>query len=236
MSAAPDGTPDGTLATQLGDGALLVACASDAEPEGALPVGRCADGRVLALLKKPHEGRAATVSAKTFSRRLLAPLPADERNRLSDTLARLGNGAALSRSLHELREALRERLPRYTPAPATPRGLVVDSLLALDERSFYLEGWAVDREAGVDRLEAVSPEGERVDLAAHAFRFPLPHISTRFELDESTEGVLPGFLCFVELEGPSHIGGGWMIEMAERRWRMSGGPRARGPTGPVRRP
>jgi GT2 family glycosyltransferase len=212
MSAAPGGTPDGTLATRLGGGGLLVACASGAEPEGALPVGSCADGRALALLKS-SESRAATVSAKTFSRLLLAPLPADERNRLSDTLARLGSGAAFSRSLHELREALRERLPRYTPAVAAPRGLVMDSLLALDERSFYLEGWVVDREAEVDRLEAVSPEGERIDLAAHAFRFPLPHISTHFGVDESAEEARPGFLCFVELEGPSHLDGGWMIEM-----------------------
>ena len=90
---------------------------------------------------------------------------------------------------------------------------MVDSLLALDERSFYLEGWAVDREAEVVRLEAVSPEGERVDLAARAFRFPLPHISTRFGVDESDQEARPGFLCFVELEGPSHLGSGWMIEM-----------------------
>ena len=71
---------------------------------------------------------------------------------------------------------------------------MVDSVLALDERSFYLEGWAVDREAEIVRLEAVSPEGERVDLAAHAFRFPLPHVSTHFGVAEPDRGGdVPGF-------------------------------------------
>ena len=89
----------------------------------------------------------------------------------------------------------------------------MDSLLTLDDRSFYLEGWAVDREAEVERLEAVSPEGERVDLTTRAFRFPLPHVSTRFGVDDSDQEARPGFLCFVELEGPSHLGSGWVIEM-----------------------
>ena len=193
---------------------------------GRMPFRRRARGRPAGgpLRGRPRAGpadgpggesRAATVSAKTFSRRLLAPLPAGERNRLSDTLARAGDGAALSRSLHELREALRERLPRYARAAAGPRGLVVDSVLALDERSFYLEGWAIDREAEIVRLEAVSPEGERVDLAAHAFRFPLPHVSAHFGDADAAEEARPGFLCFVELEGPSHLD----ERVGRSRWR-----------------
>ena len=217
MSPPPDSRPDSTLANtlaaRLAGGGLLVACASGTEHEGALPVGRCADGRVLALLRTGNESSAATVSAKAFSRLLLGPLPAGERNRLSDTLARRGDGAALSRSLHELREGLRERLPRYARAGGEPRGLVLDSVLALDEHSFYLEGWAVDREAKIVRLEAVSPEGERVDLAAPAFRFPLPHVSAHFGVVDPAEEARPGFLCFVELEGPSQIDGGWVVEM-----------------------
>jgi GT2 family glycosyltransferase len=204
---------DSTLATRLAGGTLLVACASGTEPEGAQTVGRCADGRALVLLTPGSESSAPTMSTKAFSRLLLGPLPAAERNRLSDTLARRCDGAALSRSLHELREALRERLPHYARAGGDPRGLVVDSVLALDERSFYLEGWAVDREAEIARLEAVSPEGERVDLAAHAFRFPLPHVSAHFGFADPAEEACPGFLCFIELEGSSHLDGGWVVEM-----------------------
>jgi GT2 family glycosyltransferase len=204
---------DSTLATRLAGDAVLLACPPGTEPEGAPPVGRCADGRALVLLTPGNESSAPTVSAKTFSRLLLGPLPAAERDRLSDALARRCDGAALSRSLHELREALRERMPRYARAGGDPRGLVLDSVLALDERSFYLEGWAVDREAEVARLEAVSPEGERVDLAARAFRFPLPHVAALFGGVEPDEEARPGFLCYVELEGSSHLDGGWVVEM-----------------------
>jgi GT2 family glycosyltransferase len=143
----------------------------------------------------------------------LAPLPAAERNRVLDALARAGHGPALSRSLHELREGLRERLPHYERTADAPRGLVADSVLALDERSFYLEGWAVDREAPIVRLEAVSPEGERIDLATRAFRFALPHVAAHFGRPDQDEEERPGFLCYIELTGASHLDEGWVVEM-----------------------
>lgn len=210
MSPARD---NGALATRLAGGSVLVACAPGAEPAGGVPVGRSADGRALALLPPGSESAAADVPGKIFSRRLLAPLPVDERNALSDALARNGDGPALSRSLHELREGLRERLPRYSRAGTDPRGLVVDSVMALDERSFYLEGWAIDREAAIVRLEAVSPEGERIDLVERAHRFPLPHVAAHFGLTEPGDEARPGFLSFFQLEGPSHIDRGWVVEM-----------------------
>jgi O-antigen biosynthesis protein len=213
MSPAPDSTPSKTLATRLGGGALMLACPTGTEPAGAHPVSRCADGRALVLLAPGTESSAATVSAQAFSRLLLGPLPAAERNQLSDALARRCDAAAASRSLHELREGLRERLPIYARADGDPRGLVLDSVLALDERSFYLEGWAVDREADIARLEAVSPEGERFDLTAHAFRFPLPHVAAHFGAVDPAEEATPGFLCFIELEGTSHLDSGWVVEM-----------------------
>ncbi|MGH2978321.1 MAG: glycosyltransferase, partial [Solirubrobacterales bacterium] len=153
------------------------------------------------------------VSLKAFTRRLLAPLPATERNRVTDALARAGDGVGRSRSLHALREALRERLPRYAGAGREPRGLVADSMLRLDDRAFYLEGWGIDREAEIVRLEAVSPEGERIDLARRAFRFPLPHVSAHFGNPDAGDEECPGFVCFVELEGPSHLDDGWVVEM-----------------------
>jgi O-antigen biosynthesis protein len=153
------------------------------------------------------------VSLQAFARRLLAPLPARERNDLTHTLATMVDGAGLSRSAHALREALRERLPRYVRAAAgAPRGLVADSVLALDGRAFYLEGWALDREAQIVRLEAVSPEGERADLLARAYRFALPHLASHFGMAAEGE-ARPGFVCFVELEGSSFADRGWIVEM-----------------------
>jgi GT2 family glycosyltransferase len=150
---------------------------------------------------------------KTFARRLLAPLPASERNGLTDALARAGDGAGMSRALHELREALRERLPRYARGARGPRGLMLDSVLRLDARAFYLEGWAIDREAEIVRLEAVSPEGERVDVRETAFRFPLPQVSTHFGNPNAADEESPGFVCFVATEGAGHLDDGWVIEM-----------------------
>jgi GT2 family glycosyltransferase len=209
MSSGPD---TGRAARLTGD-TLLIACSPGAEPDGSQPVGRGADGSVLALWRPGVAGGREAMSTKSFTRRLLAPLPAVERNRLVDALARNGTGAGLSRSLHELREALRERLPRYTRGAKGPRGLTADAVLRLDERAFYVEGWTVDREADIVRLEAVSPEGERVDLLSRAFRFPLPHISAHFSNVDAGDDECAGFVCFIELDGPSHLDEGWMVEM-----------------------
>jgi GT2 family glycosyltransferase len=204
---------DSAVAARLAGGSMLLACPPRAEPKGGLSLGRCADGRALALQPPGAETVATSVSSKAFTRLLLAPLPAAERNRLHDALGRAGGGAALARSLYELREGLRERLPRYERTAGAPRGLVADGILELDERSFYLEGWAVDREAAIVRLEAVSPEGERIDLSARAFRFALPHVSAHFGQFDTGDDERPGFLCFIELEGPSHLEEGWVVEM-----------------------
>jgi len=195
---------------RLASGTILIACPPGAEPDGARPVGRTADGQTL-LLDQDFDGES--LSLKTFIRRLLAPLPGAERNRVSDALARAGDGAALSRSLHQVREALRERPPRYVRGAQGPRGLRIESVLRLDERAFYLEGWAIDNEAPIVRLEAVSPEGERVDLRRGAFRFPVPHVSAHFGDPDATGEECPGFVCFVELEGPSHLEEGWSVEL-----------------------
>jgi GT2 family glycosyltransferase len=204
---------EGGSRAQLTRETLLLACTPGREPAGARRLGSAADGAALVLCDAEDRDGAAALQPKTFARRLLAPLPATERNRLTDALARAGDGAALSRSLHELREALRERLPRYVRGTRGPRGLMVDSVLRLDARAFYLEGWAIDREAEIVRLEAVSPEGERTDLGAGAFRFSLPQVSTHFGNPNAADEEFPGFVCFVGLEGESHLDEGWVIEM-----------------------
>jgi GT2 family glycosyltransferase len=201
-----------TVAARLAGDTLLVAHPSRRRPRGGVPVGRGAGGRELVLTGAAGTDADRTVSLQTFARLLLAPLPAADRNRIVDALARAGKDPVLSAPLHQLREALRERLPRYTASARARRGLVVDSVFALDEHAVYLEGWAVDRDADMVRLEAVSPEGERIDLAARAFRFPLPHVSKHFgQVDADAEPA--GFLSFVELEGQSRLDHGWVVEM-----------------------
>jgi GT2 family glycosyltransferase len=206
------GFGDSTVATRLAGDTLLVARAPGSGPGAGVGVGRCAGDRELVLTGAADARGDRTVALQTFSRVLLAPLSAGERNRLVDALARAGKDPVLSASLHQLREALRERLPRYEAAAGARRGLAVDSVFALDDHAVYLEGWALDRDAAIVRLEAVSPEGERIDLAARAFRFPLAHVSKHFgHAGADTEP--PGFLSFVELAGQSHLDDGWVVEM-----------------------
>ena len=227
----------GTLATRLGGGALLVACPSGTEPEGALPVGRCADGRVLALLDPGTESSAATVSAQTFSRRLLAPLPAGERNRLSDTLARpvrrdgrvslaaraaRGPARAPARTMHARAETRADwcwtAFWRWTSAPSTWR----------------------DGQSTARRRSCASRPCRRRESASTWRRVPSAFRSPTYRPTSAPSTPprrrRPGFLCFVELEGPSHLGQRVGDRDGERRRRGPGGVRARGPAGPVRRP
>src|SRR5690242_13233178 len=102
------------------------------------------------------------VELKTLVREELAPLPRAEREAI---LARLAEATALgespslelSASLHSVREVLRERLPRCAISEERPAGLAVERILAVDERCFWVNGWAHD-EDGRGELTLVSPE------------------------------------------------------------------------------
>jgi GT2 family glycosyltransferase len=204
---------DSAITAHLTRDTVLLACAPRAVPAGARRIGAGAGGTTLALLSSNRPAEQGSLPLKTFVRRAVAPLPARERNEVVDAAARAGDGRALSRPLRDLREALRERLPLYERGDDQARGVAAVVVLALDDHAFYIEGWAIDREAEIVRLEAVSPEGERFDLLPRAFRFPLPHVSATFGNPEPAPEEEPGFLCFLELEGPSRLDEGWVIEM-----------------------
>jgi GT2 family glycosyltransferase len=195
--------------------ALLLACPPGTAPHAAQPLGDASGGRELVLVRADPERAPAAMTEmelQPFLRRHVAPLSAAARNHVSDALARAVDGPVLARPARAVREAVRERLPHYKRSTGSPRGLVADSVLALDESSFYLEGWALDRESEIVRLVAVSPEGERVDLSS-SFRFPLPHLGPHFGISDPDAEVRAGFLCFVELAGFSHQDRGWLVEM-----------------------
>lgn len=155
---------------------------------------------------------------KTLIRHHLAPLDADVRNRAIDFLARTAGGeqrdVRTSEALFAAREALRERLPIQENAPERRRGLVVEHVLRVDDRSFYLKGWMHDEEADVTRLTAVSPEGARVEVVDALYREARPDVvdwSTEFSQEE--KGAEYGFICFLELEAPSLLRRPWVLEM-----------------------
>ena len=52
--------------------------------------------------------------------------------------------------------------------------------MAVDDRSFYMEGWVRDEESDIVRVTAVSPEGDRAQLAGSLYRFRRPDVSDFF--------------------------------------------------------
>src|SRR5207302_465885 len=73
------------------------------------------------------------------------------------------NPLRLHRSLFMLREAVRERLPAAVMSHDDREGLGFETVLAVDERSFYVQGWLQD-EGRAQRLTAVAPEGPAVAI------------------------------------------------------------------------
>lgn len=156
---------------------------------------------------------------KTLLRRQLAPHSAEDRHRVLADLAAVTaehHCPTLGGNLVLAREALRERLPEAQITPQVRRGLFVDSLFAIDERSFYLRGWAWSAAGSWTRLTAVSPEGVRVELAKRTFWHRRPDIEKIYGVqpDEAAE-TKPGFLCYFELPSPSVVRDGWMVEAVD---------------------
>jgi O-antigen biosynthesis protein len=159
---------------------------------------------------------------KTFAREQLASLGACERAAVLRFLARAlalqpHRGAIqVAETLSGLREALRERLPRYVHLADRPRGMSIDSILAIDDTSFYMSGWLRDEEAEITRFDALSPEGDRAELLGHLYRFPRKDVTDYFSggvQSRRDPNEKAGFVCFFELASPSFLSTGWVLEL-----------------------
>lgn len=159
---------------------------------------------------------------QTFARQRLAPLDAEARRRAVEFLAGTSGsvpateGATMGERLYVLREALRERLPACSISDTQPLGLHLDRILMVNERSFYLEGWMHDADSAVTRVTAVSPEGLRAEIFHREYRYPRPDVASFFAPGQEGSRSKHGFLCFVELDAPSLLADGWLLEMESR--------------------
>lgn len=169
-----------------------------------------------------RELKSSLTDLKTFSRTTLAPLDGEDRACAMTFLARAlaiqprGGVIQLSETLFQLRTGLREHLPVYQHAADRPRGLAVESIMAVDDCSFYIEGWARDEESEIVRMSAVSPEGDRAQLAGRLYHFRRPDVSNFFSagvLSRKDRNEKVGFISFFELDSPSYLGTGWVLEM-----------------------
>jgi GT2 family glycosyltransferase len=195
----------------------------------AVPGGRdrLAKGATLAIewngAKLPGGSlELATMDLKTFIRRTIAPLEPRLRALALEFIASamaLGLDSQendLSDRLFTVREALRERLPTSVVSQSKHHGFHVDRLMAVDEGSFYIEGW-VYHEGSMSRITAVSPEGSRAELAGRLFLHPRPDVAEFFSLGAKRLQEKLGFVCFFELAAPSVRPDGWVIEL-EDEW------------------
>lgn len=139
---------------------------------------------------------------------LLAGLPSGSRAMAMDFLLEAAAGAhpegwplAVSRRLFACRELLRERLPRIPWGVEAPRAASVESLLVVDDRTFFITGSARAEEQPLARLTAVSPEGSRVDLHHQLFE------NARADRETSR------FRCFFTSPHPTYLRSGWLLEV-----------------------
>jgi GT2 family glycosyltransferase len=152
-------------------------------------------------------------------RRNFAHREVTERNRviafLAATTARVPRieTYTLGQRLLVIREALRRHLPTGAPSEGRTHAFHVDRVLAVDDRSFYFEGWIHDAAEDVVRLTAISPEGSRAELLGKLFRFVRPDVDAVFSAQGPTRPDKRGFVCFIELDAPSVVPEGWVIEL-----------------------
>jgi GT2 family glycosyltransferase len=124
------------------------------------------------------------------------------------------NRLLLSKNLSTAREILRQQPPSCVVAPDHPQGVSIDNILAIDEMSFYIKGWMRDEESKITSLTAVSPEGSHTELFDGAFRYPRPDVEQFYGI-VAEEQLLrkTGFIRYFELEEPSSLSTGWLVEM-----------------------
>jgi GT2 family glycosyltransferase len=167
--------------------------------------------------------RASLTDLQAFIRRHFAPLEASQRAHIVSFLALSSEEAAsdewterirLSRSLHLVREMLRERLPICELDANRIEGLSLEAVMALDKVSFYIEGWMCDVESNAVRLTAVSPEGIRTEVANRLFRYRRPDAEQFFRAaigDQPSASY--GFISYFKIAAPSVLPSGWLLEM-----------------------
>jgi GT2 family glycosyltransferase len=120
----------------------------------------------------------------------------------------------LSKRLLIIREALRRRPIGVVVSPDHHQGAAIEMVVAANDTGFYIQGWMRDDEAPVERLTALSPEGERVEIFDRLFRYPRPDVGERYDDPPHLRGISKlGFIASFELTSPSLLQDGWILEM-----------------------
>jgi GT2 family glycosyltransferase len=167
----------------------------------------------------PGLALAVGVDLRTTIREKLAGREADARGQILEFLAaaaseheRTLDPLGLAKSLFVLREALRDPYPRAELRADEVQGLHIGAVARIDDRTFFVRGWARDDQAPIVRLDAVSPEGSRAPILERLFRVSRPDLEELFR-GAPRPVAKPGFVSFFELEHPSRLAEGWVVEL-----------------------
>jgi len=124
-----------------------------------------------------------------------------------------GGTFPLAQLLAEMNQEFRPHLPQLFRSRDDPYAAHVDIVLKLDERAVWVQGWMHDRENATARLTVVAPEGARAELLPGLFRHRRQDIQEMFHDKVGVKGDRHGYMCFAELDGPSHVSHGWVLEL-----------------------
>jgi GT2 family glycosyltransferase len=198
-------------------GAKLAADIAILVREGAGDAPVVEIGQVDRLKLSTRQWQEVESDLKALVREELAPHDAETREAVLEQLATAtGLEAAssfdLSASLYGIREVLRERLPRCEIKEDHPAGLAVEEVLAVDDDSFWINGWVHDQD-GLGRVTVVSPEGARIDLTEAAFRYERPDVVQFYSGLGGEPTRNHGFTALVTLPAPSRLASGWIAEL-----------------------
>jgi len=166
---------------------------------------------------------AALVDLRMLVRESLAGLEPAARDRIVPWLAQAAalhgddEGAySLARKLHVARESLREQRRSCQVAAEEPRGLQIETLLEIDETTYWIKGWARDADARVTGLTAISPEGGASEFLDRTLRVARPDVEDFYATGAAGRaGERSGFVGLIELDAPSRLASGWVVQLSD---------------------
>jgi GT2 family glycosyltransferase len=164
--------------------------------------------------------RASVLPMREFATQCLRPLPDGGRKLMEELIRAVApelegpDGLAVAKSLRVVRDATRGELREPTGEHGAALAINVDAILAIDDRAYWAHGWVNDPESLVERLEIVSPEGQRADLLVGGQRYARPDVAELFAA-AGGHSQRHGFLRYFELPHPSRLRGGWRVEVRD---------------------
>lgn len=115
----------------------------------------------------------------------------------------------VAEGLRTVRDATRQPLPLGDLDSSAACAVNVDGLWRLDDCSFYVEGWLLERGSKLRRLTILTPEGRSIDILDGAFRYPRADVAEFFGVSAREK---LGFIAYVETPEPTVLSSSWILQ------------------------